>query len=142
MFSYHKIVLSQSISKLLLYCAKDSGWILQTFRTRESFLFKALVLCRIEYAYQLWSPQRKKDIFLIENVQRGFTKHIKNVVHLDYRERLDALGLYSLQRRRERYLIIYVWKTLEGHVLNLTDPILSRFSPRRGRHCETSIIVI
>ena len=62
-------------------------------------------------------PHRKKDIILIENVQRGFTKHIKNVAHLDYRERLAALELYSLQCRRERYLIICVWKILEGHVL-------------------------
>ena len=86
----------------------------------------------------MWNPHRKKDFLLIENVQRGFTKYIKNVAHLDYRECLAALELYSLQRRRERYLIIYVWKILGGHVLNLTDPILSRFSPRRGRYCETS----
>ena len=35
-------------------------------------------------------------------------------------------------------LIIYVWKILEGHVLNLTASIKSRYSPRRGRYCEMS----
>ena len=38
----------------------------------------------------------------------------------------------------QRYLIIYVWKILEGHVMNLFNPILSHFSPRRQRYCETS----
>ena len=101
-------------------------------------MFKALVLCRIEYACQLWKLYHKKDILLIENIQRLFTRHIKDVAHLDYKDRLSALRLYSLQRRRERYLMIYVWKILEGHVMNLSNPIMSRLSPRRGRYCETS----
>ena len=33
---------------------------------------------------------------------------------LSYNERLKALKLYSLQRRRERYCIIYVLKVLES----------------------------
>ena len=39
---------------------------------------------------------------------------------LSYNERLKALKLYSLQRRRERYCIIYVWKVLEGLVPNVS----------------------
>ena len=33
---------------------------------------------------------------------------------------------------------MYVWKILEGHVINLSNPILSRFSPRRGCYFEIS----
>ena len=33
------------------------------------------------------------------------------------------LKLYSLQRRRDRYTIIYVWKILESIVSNLNIPI-------------------
>ena len=33
------------------------------------------------------------------------------------------LKLYSLQRRRDRYTIIYVWKILESIVPNLNIPI-------------------
>ena len=44
--------------------------------------------------------------------------------------------MYSLQRRRERYLIIYTWKVLEGLVPNLSsNPIQERSSDRRGRSC-------
>ena len=32
--------------------------------------------------------------------------------HLNYSQRLKALGLMSLQRRRERYIIILMWKIL------------------------------
>ena len=33
---------------------------------------------------------------------------------LSYHERLQALRLYSLQRRRERYCIILIWKIIEN----------------------------
>ena len=54
---------------------------------------------------------------------------------LSYSKRLEVLKLYSLQRRRERYGIIYVWKIIEGLVPNLSDPITCSFSDRRGRTC-------
>ena len=33
---------------------------------------------------------------------------------MDYHKRLKKLGLYSLERRRERFLIINAWQQLEG----------------------------
>ena len=52
------------------------------------------------------------------------------------------LKLYSLQRRRDRYTIIYVWKILESIVPNLNIPITSYSSIRRGRLCATSHVGI
>ena len=57
---------------------------------------------------------------------------------LSYNERLKALKLHSLQRRRERYCIIYVWKVLEGLVPNFSHPITATLSDRRGRSCIIS----
>ena len=54
---------------------------------------------------------------------------------LSYSKRLEVLKLYSLQRRREKYVIIYVWKIIEGLVPNLSNPITCSFSDRRGRTC-------
>ena len=89
-----------------------AGWILRTFITRDRLtmltLFKAIVLSRLDYASQFWSPSKIYQINLIEKVQRSFTKHITGMHDLSYNERLKALKLYSLQRRRERYCIIYV----------------------------------
>ena len=82
------------------------GWILRTFISREItvmlLLFKSLVLSRIDNGSQLWSPHHKQHICLIEKIQRSFTKHIDGMKDLSYPERLCALNLYSLQRRRER----------------------------------------
>jgi hypothetical protein len=33
-------------------------------------------------------------------------------------ERLQRLGLYSLQRRRERHVILYTWKMIAGMAPN------------------------
>ena len=48
------------------------------------------------------------------------------------------MNLYSLQRRRERYRIIYIWKVLEGLVPNVNMKInLSiNFHARLGRKCQ------
>ena len=92
-------------------CSNLSGWILITFTTRDSItmltLFKSLVLPRLDYGSQLSSPHLVKHIDQLEKIQRSFTKHITGMQSLDYSERLVSLKLYSLQRRRERYCIIY-----------------------------------
>ena len=42
------------------------------------------------------------------SIKRSFTNHITGMNDMPYHERLKSLGLYSLQRRRERYCIIYI----------------------------------
>ena len=115
------------------------GWILRTFSTRETrtmmTLFKSLVLSRLDYASQLWSPHRLKSVYLLEKVQRSFTKHIAGMHTMPYEERLKHLNLYSIQRRRDRYQIIYLWKIIEKIVPNLSAPITCTYSERRSRSC-------
>ena len=55
---------------------------------------------------------------MIEDVQRYFTNRISGMSDLSYWERLSALKLQSLQRRRERYILIHTWKTIMGYVPN------------------------
>ena len=96
-------------------------------------LYKSLDLYRLEYASQLWPPYLLKHVYLIEKVQRAFTKHISGMYFLSYSKHLEVLKLYSLQSRKDRYGIIYVWKIINGLVPNLSDPITCTFSDRRGR---------
>ena len=74
-------------------------------------LFKSLVLSRLDYALQLWFPHLLKSIYLIEKVQCSFTKHITGIQNKPYDERLKLLNLYAVQRRRDIYQIIYLWKS-------------------------------
>ena len=66
---------------------------------------------------------------------------------ISYSKSSEILKLYSLQRRREIYGIIYVWKIIEGMVPNLSDPITCSFSDRLLRrlmiyfsNCQYSIM--
>ena len=91
-------------------------------------LFKSLVLSRLDYASELLSPYLLKYIYLIEKVQRSFTKHITGIKNKPYDERLKLLNLYSVQRRRDRYQIIYFWKIIEKLVPNLYISITCTYS--------------
>ena len=110
------------ISNLYKRCSNLDGWILRTFTMGDPqvmlTLYKSLVMSRVDYASLLWSPYLLKHVYLNEKVQRAFTKHITGM-HLSYSKHLEVLKLYSLQRRRERYSIIYVWKIVEGLVPSL-----------------------
>ena len=60
--------------------------------------------------------------------------------NLSYAERLKSLGIYSLQRRRDRYMAIYMWKILERKVPNFSPPIQCHISDRRGRLCSSGVV--
>ena len=50
---------------------------------------------------------------------------------MSYWERLKAMNLYSQERRRERYMIVFLWKISQTLVQGYSVPFL--YSERRGR---------
>ena len=102
-------------------------------------LLKSLVIPLLENCCQLWNPWKAKDIQAIEAIQQTFTYKIIEAQHLNYWERLQELKLYSLQRRSERYIIIYIWKITQ-HMVPIIDgtmghKIKTRKHPRHGTQC-------
>ena len=133
---------SEHINKICQSARNMCSWILRTFKDRHSDLmltvWKTLVSPILDYCSQLWSPFKKGEIQQIEEIQKSFTRKIRLGQRSDYWERLSALRLYSLERRRERYRIIYIWKILEGIVPNIPSNqnfIRSITSAKNGRSC-------
>ena len=122
------VVIDESLNwkfQIEAICKKSkqlSAWILSVFYTRDRLtmltLFNTLVRSRLEYCCEVWSPHQIQDIVKVEQLQRSFTHRISGMKDHNYWERLEILKIMSLQRRREKIIIIHLWKILNKVYLN------------------------
>ena len=59
-------------------------------------LFKSIVGHHLEYSNAVWSAWYKKDVQMIENVQKRASRVVTGLKNLGYEERLKELQLPSL----------------------------------------------
>ena len=87
-----------------------------TDKSPDVFLpyFKTIVRPHLEYCVQAWAPHLQQDIDKLEKVQHLATRMIKGMRNKSYEDRLTALGLFSLERRRLRGDLIEVFKILSN----------------------------
>ena len=89
-----------------------------TYKTKDNLLqlYKTLVRPHLEYCMQVWSPYLRRDIDLIEGVQRRATKMIVGWDdERSYEDRLALCKLQTLECRRLCGDLIQVFKILKGY---------------------------
>ena len=86
------------------------------YKTKEVMLslYKSLVRPLLEYCTAAWSPHYVKDKVLLEKIQHRFTKMIPEVRDETYEDRIEHLGLWTLEERRNRADLIEVFKMHKG----------------------------
>ena len=135
---------TQHITNITTSCRKIMSMILRSFSTRDDStmmtLYKTLILSKIDYCSILWNPTNNlSDLRKLESVRAIFTSRMvcaktDEGQQRNYWQRLKHLRLYSIQRRLERYAVIFVWKIYHGLVHN-PGIKFKNMDSRRGLLC-------
>ncbi|KAK4828009.1 hypothetical protein QYF61_022786 [Mycteria americana] len=80
----------------------------------DSWLNMSQQFAQVAKKANIWAPHYKRDIEVLEHVQRRATKLVKGMENKSYEEQLRELGLFSLEKWRLRGDLIALYTYLKG----------------------------
>ena len=110
-------------------------------RAREMIppLYSALLRPHLEHCVQMWSPQHRTDMEVLQRVQRTTTKRIPGAEELSCKDRLREVGLCSLEGRRLRGDLRAAFSVQRGETgKNSTDSIADSVAIQQGERASSS----
>jgi len=93
----------------------------------------------LESRVQLWSPQHKKDMDVLEQVQRKATKMIRGLKCLSCEDRLRELVLFSLEKRRLGGDLKAAFQYLKGAYRKDGEGLFTRVCSDRSRANDSKL---
>jgi len=79
-----------------------------------TLMYRTFIRPYLEYAIQVWSPYKRRDIDCLEKVQRRATKLVKGLKNCRHELRLTKLGLTTLEEKRRTGDLIEAYKIITG----------------------------
>ena len=98
-----------------------------------------MVRPHLEYSVSAWSPYYTKDKQLLEHAQHHITRMVPGLKSLQYEERLNCLGLWTLEERRNYADLLEVFKMYKGLSLLPFDHLFTTSSVATTRGHSTKI---
>ena len=101
---------NMNVSEQCRIAASNGNQVLEMIRRNITYkekslivpLYKAIVRHHLEYCIQAWSPYLRRDVDMLDKIQRRAIKLIPGLRALRYEERLKECGLTTLETRMLR----------------------------------------